>query len=370
MLRDRDADDVWLGLARQVADTGDLAGSADASARLALLTAGAEAVAWDLVFPEVFPAAFPSCWAIRRGMWCCPTPRILLPLSIRAVLDAANADRRGRRSNRRCWRVRALPARSRLSRRVRAGETYRRPVVQAPARANRCEFDRREPRSVPVVCRTCHGAGGGDGSIGVLMPSAFHANEGTTGVRRLYLREAGVSWCLSFENRRRIFDIDSRFKFDLIVAHRPGPTLSLRCGFYLERIEDAGDPDENDDYMAWRSCSRTGGAGLTPLELRGAADLLVAQRLFAGEDRLEAWCARDHIRFGNDLHMTADCGVLREGGRRRVGAARGQDVSPVHRLLGPRSRAIALRWDRSRLRLRRLSRILPAGFPGYRAVER
>ena len=57
-----------------------------------------------------------------------------------------------------------------------------------------------------------------DGAIGVLMPSAFHANEGTTGIRRLYLQEAALRWCLSFENRRRIFDIDSRFKFDLIVA--------------------------------------------------------------------------------------------------------------------------------------------------------
>ena len=60
-----------------------------------------------------------------------------------------------------------------------------------------------------------------DGAIGVLMPSAFHANEGTTGVRRLYLNETNLTWCLSFENRRRIFEIDSRFKFDLIVAHRP-----------------------------------------------------------------------------------------------------------------------------------------------------
>ena len=74
------------------------------------------------------------------------------------------------------------------------------------------------------------------------MPSAFHANEGTTGIRRLYLQEADLRWCLSFENRRRIFDIDSRFKFDLIVAHRPGPTQALRCGFYLDRIEDATDP--------------------------------------------------------------------------------------------------------------------------------
>src|SRR5208282_4644229 len=41
-----------------------------------------------------------------------------------------------------------------------------------------------------------------DGAVGVLMPSAFHANQGATGVRRLYLQEAALRWCLSFENRR------------------------------------------------------------------------------------------------------------------------------------------------------------------------
>ena len=114
------------------------------------------------------------------------------------------------------------------------------------------------------------------------MPSAFHANEGTTGIRRLYFQEAALGWCLSFENRRRIFDIDSRFKFDLIVAHRPGPTKELRCGFYLDRIEDAADPTKIMTYTM-QFLEETGG---TPLELRGAADLRIAEALFAQPGRL------------------------------------------------------------------------------------
>ena len=42
----------------------------------------------------------------------------------------------------------------------------------------------------------------------LLLPSAFHANEGTTGIRRLFL-DNGLETCLSFENRAGIFDIDS-----------------------------------------------------------------------------------------------------------------------------------------------------------------
>jgi len=152
-----------------------------------------------------------------------------------------------------------------------------------------------------------------DGSIGVLMPSAFHANEGTTGIRRLYCQDTSLAWCLSFENRRRVFDIDSRFKFDLIVAHRPGPTQSVRCGFYLERMDDVADASKIMSYdMAF--LEHSGGANLTPLELRGKADLNIAERVFRQPERLGEWCKRRHIRLGRDLHMTGDAGIfLRPG---------------------------------------------------------
>jgi len=149
-----------------------------------------------------------------------------------------------------------------------------------------------------------------DGAIGVLMPSAFHANEGTTAIRRLYLQETTLRWLLSFENRRRIFDIDSRFKFDLIVAHRPGRTHAIPCGFYLDRIEDAADPAKIMTYPT-EFLTQTGG---TPLELRGTIDLRIAETMFTQADRLGPWCAARHIRFGNDLHMTADAHCFQPAG--------------------------------------------------------
>ena len=50
---------------------------------------------------------------------------------------------------------------------------------------------------------------GPDGAIGMVVPSAFHANEGTTGIRQLYLRQTRLEWCLSFENRRKLLTIST-----------------------------------------------------------------------------------------------------------------------------------------------------------------
>lgn len=39
------------------------------------------------------------------------------------------------------------------------------------------------------------------------MLAAFHANEGATGARKVYLEQMGLRHCYSFENRRRLFEI-------------------------------------------------------------------------------------------------------------------------------------------------------------------
>jgi hypothetical protein len=312
MLRERDSDDLWLALAGQVAKTGSWP-HAFTGRQTALLAAGADAVPWDLIFPDVFPAGF----SVVLGN---PPWDVVLPNTKDFVAD---------------YDPTVLDARTRPQRAAIEQAVLSRPGVAAAFDAYRGGFDRMKRMAARLYRHQRVLAGGdttagsldlfrlfaeramdlaaADGAIGMLLPSAFHANEGTTGVRRLYLQQTEMDWCLSFENRRRIFDIDSRFKFDLIVARRPGPTLSLRCGFYLDRIEDAGDPTKIITYsMAF--LNQTGGASLTPLELRGPVDLQIAETLFAQPERLGRWCKRREIRFGNDLHMTADSGRFQPHG--------------------------------------------------------
>jgi hypothetical protein len=312
MLGDRDADDVWLGLAWHVTTTGAWP-DVLTQRQEALMSAGAGSLPWDLTFPEVFPEGF----SVVLGN---PPWDVVLPNTKDFVGDIDPA---------------VLTAKSRAERVAIEQAVLARPDVAAAFNAYRDRFDRLKRLAHRLYWHQRVNAGGGstggsldlfrlfaernmglvsaDGAIGVLMPSAFHANDGTTGIRRLYLDDADLDWCLSFENRRRIFEIDSRFKFDLVVARRPGPTRSFRCGFYLTGIEDVGDADKimSYDRAFLETC---GGAGLTPLELRGSADLRIAETLFAQGQRLRTWCEERRIRFGCDLHMTADSGCFQPAG--------------------------------------------------------
>ncbi len=317
MTRDRDADDVWLQLAGHVADTGCWP-EVPTRRQALLLEAGAQAVAWDLEFPEIFPAGFSV--VLSNPPWdvvqhntkdfvagfdaslltaATPTQRASITQAVLARTDVAGMFEAYRNGFERRKRIAA-----RLYQHQRAS------IVGSQSTAGNLDLFRLfAERNLQLVA--------GDGVIGVMMPSAFHANEGTTGIRRLYFNQTEIVWCLSFENRRRIFDIDSRFKFDLIVARRPGPTRSLRCAFYLDGIEQITDAARIMTYtMSFLEVS--GGANLTPLELRGQGDLVIAQRVFAHPLRLGAWCAASGIWLGRDLHMTDDAMAFQPIGAGRM----------------------------------------------------
>jgi hypothetical protein len=78
-----------------------------------------------------------------------------------------------------------------------------------------------------------------NGLTGVVVPSAFHANAGATGVRQLYLEKMALKCCFSFENRKKLFDIHRSYKFAAVVSKNDSyGTTFFECGFYWHNLED------------------------------------------------------------------------------------------------------------------------------------
>ena len=145
------------------------------------------------------------------------------------------------------------------------------------------------------------------GRVGLVVPSAFHANEGATGIRRLYLERMSLECCYSFENRRKLFEIHLSFKFATVVAAREGPTDEFVCGFYLHDDEWLfGDREGRQLRYDSAFVRQTGGPYLTMLELRSAKDLDAAVTCYSEADRFESFCDGAGILLGRELHMTDD----------------------------------------------------------------
>jgi|GEM_PF-390070 len=63
------------------------------------------------------------------------------------------------------------------------------------------------------------------GRVGFVVPSAIYNNEGCTGLRHLLLEHAQVERFYAFENRRKVFPIDSRYKFVSLVFRKGEPEV-------------------------------------------------------------------------------------------------------------------------------------------------
>jgi hypothetical protein len=148
---------------------------------------------------------------------------------------------------------------------------------------------------------------GPHGWLGWVIPSAFHANEGATGVRRLYLERLSLRTCFSFENRRKLFEIHSSFKFALVIAKAGESSTSVSVAFYLhdddwlfgERLFP------NELIYSTSFIARVGGKYFAFPELRTRIDLDVLNTCVehAGED-IEHFLARLGVSCGEELNKT------------------------------------------------------------------
>jgi hypothetical protein len=141
-----------------------------------------------------------------------------------------------------------------------------------------------------------------------VVPSAFHANEGATGIRQLYLKNMKLKCCYSFENRRKIFEIHLSFKFATVIAQKGKITTQFPCGFYLHdddwlfREQKERPPLEyNLDFV-----QKTGGDYLSLLELQSEKDLEVAKICFANGEPFGKVCDHLGIKLGRELDITND----------------------------------------------------------------
>jgi hypothetical protein len=147
-----------------------------------------------------------------------------------------------------------------------------------------------------------------EGRVGWVLPSSFHATEGATGVRRLYLRQMSTLCCFSFENKNKLFKIHSSFKFATVVAANSGATSKFACAFYLHDDEWLFTRPADNPPLSYtlEFVERTGGEYLAFLELRSEPDVDAANQCFALSDSFERACSDAGIVLSQELNMTYD----------------------------------------------------------------
>ncbi len=145
------------------------------------------------------------------------------------------------------------------------------------------------------------------GRLGMIVPSGIYSDQGSTGLRTLFLEQSRWEWLFSFENREKVFDIDSRFKFNPLVLQKGGRTETIRTGFMHQKLHDWDEAEKHAlDYPGDRVVQFSP-ASKAPLEIRTEADLNTLEKLYAtatviGASSAESW----NLSFTREFHMTDD----------------------------------------------------------------
>jgi hypothetical protein len=81
------------------------------------------------------------------------------------------------------------------------------------------------------------------GRLGVVVPSGLYSDSGSKNLREAFLERSSWEWLFGFENKKKIFDIHSSFKFAPTIVARQRATISkseshVRAAFMVHNLAD------------------------------------------------------------------------------------------------------------------------------------
>ena len=143
------------------------------------------------------------------------------------------------------------------------------------------------------------------GRLGMVVPASLWFDRDAASLRDLLLDECNWEWLFGFENRARVFDIDSRYRFGVVIATKGARTERVRVAF--GRTDPAEWSAEAPAHTSYRSCELR---ELSPrsgafVEVESRRDLEILARIQASGRPLTGPAGALRWRQG-DYNMTSD----------------------------------------------------------------
>ncbi len=150
------------------------------------------------------------------------------------------------------------------------------------------------------------------GQLGLIVPSGLYTDKGTTDLRRLFLEECQWQWLFGFENRAKIFDIDSRFKFCMVILGKGRGAERVRCAFMRHDLSDWESPAPRFFDYPRTLLDTLSPKSLAFLEVDSPDGLMLLSKLASnaigfGDESHESY----GIHYSREFHMGDDAGRFR-----------------------------------------------------------
>lgn len=151
-----------------------------------------------------------------------------------------------------------------------------------------------------------------NGYCGVIIPSGFHTDAGTKGLRRLLFEKNEVRELYSFENKQGIFPaIHRSFKFDLLIFKKlRKKTQKFKAAFMLQDAKVLKNIRLQTLTIDWEVIKHLSPSSWSILEFKTNQDIEIAKKMYShptiGTDFKDSW----QVRFSRELDMTIDSNLF------------------------------------------------------------
>ncbi len=146
-----------------------------------------------------------------------------------------------------------------------------------------------------------------NGRFGFIVPSGLYSDYGTGALRTLFVDQSRWEWLFGFENRDKVFDIDSRFKFNPVIIQKGGQTEAIRTAFMRRKLADWERAEELATAYPRERVLQFSPNSRAILEIQSQRDLEVLEKIYSnsvllGDQSEKGW----GIKYATEFHMTND----------------------------------------------------------------
>ena len=116
--------------------------------------------------------------------------------------------------------------------------------------------------------------------MGIVVPGGVYSDQGCMPLRQLFFDEGNIQFIYCFENRKRIFDIHSSFKFVLLGVEKGGKSETFKCAFMEHDPEKLPTLEKNALCMSESLVRRFSPKNLSIMEFDSQRDVDLAESIY------------------------------------------------------------------------------------------
>ena len=145
------------------------------------------------------------------------------------------------------------------------------------------------------------------GRLGFIVPSGLYSDKGSTELRNLLIKQCRWEWIFGFENKKKIFQIHSSYKFCPIIFEKGSTTSFIQTAFMHHDVSDWETPFSFVIPYEIEQLKRFSPKSMAVLEIQSARDLGILKKIysnsvFLGNVETDSW----GIQYATEFHMTGD----------------------------------------------------------------